>query len=83
MSRRKTILESVAGIVEGITGIPAEQVAPGKRLLDDLEIDSLALVEMAVAVGETFQVDLLDKELKELRTVHDLVVRIARAAINA
>jgi acyl carrier protein len=79
----KTILESVAGIVEDISGVPADQVTPEKRLVDDLEIDSLALIEIAVAVGENFQVELPDEDLKELRTVQDVVDRIEKATISA
>lgn len=59
------------------------QVTPENRLRDDLEIDSLALIEISVAVVETFQVDLPDEELKELRTVQDVVDRIETATINA
>ncbi|MGW2642940.1 acyl carrier protein [Streptomyces sp. NPDC001348] len=83
MSQKKTITESVAEIVEDISGVPADQVTPEKRLVDDLEIDSLALIEIAVAVGETFQVDLPDEELKELRTVQDVVDRVEKATVNA
>lgn len=78
----KTILESVAEIVEDISGVAADQVTPEKRLVDDLEIDSLALIEIAVAVGESFKVELPDEELKELRTVQDVVDRIEKAKIN-
>ncbi|MBR8641362.1 acyl carrier protein [Streptomyces tuirus] len=79
----KTILESVADIVEDISGVPADQVTPEKRLVDDLEIDSLALIEIAVAVGESFRVELPDEDLKELRTVQDVVDRIEKATISA
>ncbi|MFI6055431.1 acyl carrier protein [Streptomyces violascens] len=83
MSQNKTLFESVADIVEEISGVPADQVTPEKRLVDDLEIDSLALIEIAVAVGEAFQVDLPDEDLKELHTVQDVVSRIETATIDA
>ncbi|MFD7165293.1 acyl carrier protein [Streptomyces violascens] len=83
MSQEKTVLKAVADIVEDISGIAADQVTPGKRLVDDLEIDSLALIEIAVAVGETFQVDIPDEALKELHTVQDVVDHVEKATINA
>ncbi|MFD7339183.1 acyl carrier protein [Streptomyces violascens] len=83
MSQNKTVFESVADIVEEISGVPADQVTPEKRLVDDLEIDSLALIEIAVSVAETFKVDLPDEELKELQTVQDVVNRIETATIDA
>ncbi|MEU8590776.1 acyl carrier protein [Streptomyces sp. NPDC048664] len=81
MNGKKTILGSVADIVEDISGVPADQVTGRQRLVEDLDIDSLALIEMAVAVAETFRIDLPDEELKELRTVQDVVDRIEQATI--
>ncbi|MFB4195443.1 acyl carrier protein [Streptomyces carpaticus] len=74
----QSILTSVAGIVEEIGGVPAADVTPGKHLVDDLGIDSLALIEIAVAVGEEFKIELSDDELKELRTVQDVVLHIEK-----
>ncbi|WP_220729452.1 acyl carrier protein [Streptomyces radicis] len=79
----KAIVESVAEIVEEVTGIPAGQVTPEKHLIEDLDIDSLALIEVAVAVGEKFKVELSDDELKELHTVGDVVERVRKATITA
>lgn len=79
----KTVLESVTDIIEEISGVPADQVTAEKRLVEDLEIDSLALIEIAVAVGEKFQVELPDEELKELRSVQDVVDRVEQASIGA
>ncbi|GAA2046336.1 acyl carrier protein [Streptomyces carpaticus] len=74
----QSILTSVAGIVEEIGGVPAADVTPEKHLVDDLGIDSLALIEIAVAVGEEFRIELSDDELKELRTVQDVVLHIEK-----
>ncbi|MFD7510117.1 acyl carrier protein [Streptomyces sp. NPDC059853] len=74
----QSILTSVAGIVEEIGGVPAADVTPEKHLVDDLGIDSLALIEIAVAVGEEFRIELSDDELKELRTVRDVVLHIEK-----
>ncbi|CAL9333602.1 acyl carrier protein [Streptomyces sp. JH002] len=74
----QSILTSVAGIVEEIGGVPAADVTPDKDLVQDLNIDSLALIEIAVAVGEEFKIELSDDELKELRTVQDVVQHIEK-----
>lgn len=78
----KSTLDTVIEIVEEISGIPATEVTPEKRLIEDLEIDSLALIEIAVAVGERFRVELPDEELNELHTVQDVVDRVEKAAIG-
>ena len=46
------ILEGLGEIVEEIAGVPADEVTPGKSFVDDLDIDSLSMVEIAVAGWE-------------------------------
>src|SRR5271156_1734295 len=67
------ILEGLAEIVEEIAGVPAADVTPGKSFVDDLDIDSLAMVEIAVAAQDKFGVEIPDDQLKDLATVQDVV----------
>jgi acyl carrier protein len=41
------ILAGLGKIVNEITGIPAVEVTPEKSFVDDLDIDSLSMVEIA------------------------------------
>ena len=43
------ILAGLGEIVEEIAGVPADEVTPNKSFVDDLDIDSLSMVEIAVA----------------------------------
>ena len=43
------ILEGLGEIVEEIAGVPADEVTLTKSFVDDLDIDSLSMVEIAVA----------------------------------
>jgi acyl carrier protein len=67
------ILEGLGEIVEEIAGVPAADVTPGKSFVDDLDIDSLAMVEIAVAAQDKFGVEIPDDQLKDLATVQDVV----------
>jgi acyl carrier protein len=67
------ILEGLGDIVEEIAGVPAAEVTPGKSFVDDLDIDSLAMVEIAVAAQDKFGVEIPDDQLKDLATVQDVV----------
>jgi len=67
------ILEGLGEIVEEIAGVPAAEVTPGKNFVDDLDIDSLAMVEIAVAAQDKFGVEIPDDQLKDLATVQDVV----------
>jgi acyl carrier protein len=67
------ILSGLAEIVEEIAGVPADEVTPEKSFVDDLDIDSLSMVEIAVAAQDKFGVEIPDEQLKDLKTVQDVV----------
>ncbi|MEV4582874.1 acyl carrier protein [Nonomuraea jabiensis] len=70
------ILDGLQRIIEEVTGIPATNVTPESSFVDDLDIDSLSMVEVALAAQEEFGVEIPDERLKELRTVKDAVAFI-------
>jgi acyl carrier protein len=74
------ILSGLADIVNEITGVPAGDVQLDKAFTDDLDIDSLSMVEVVVAAEEKFGVKIPDDEVKNLRTVGDAVSYIAKAS---
>ncbi|WP_156755471.1 acyl carrier protein [Actinokineospora pegani] len=67
------ILEGLAGIVEDIAGVSPEDVTADKSFVDDLDIDSLSMVEIAVQAEDKFGVKIPDDELANLKTVGDAV----------
>jgi len=74
------ILAGLGEIVEEIAGVPADEVTPGKNFVDDLDIDSLSMVEIAVAAQDKFGVEIPDDQLKDLTTVQDVVTFVAKNA---
>ena len=70
------ILAGLAEIVSEETGLPAESVLPEKSFTDDLDIDSLSMVEIAVQAEDKFGVKIPDDELANLKTVGDAVAYI-------
>ena len=69
----QAILSGLAEIVEEIAGTPKEDVTPEANFVDDLDIDSLSMVEIAVAAQDKFGVEIPDEQLKDLKTVQDVV----------
>jgi acyl carrier protein len=67
------ILAGLGEIVEEIAGVPADEVTPSKSFVEDLDIDSLSMVEIAVAAQDKFGVEIPDDQLKDLTTVQDVV----------
>ena len=62
-----------------VAGIPADDVQLDKSFTDDLDIDSLSMVEVVVAAEEKFGVKIPDDDVKNLKTVGDAVAYIAEA----
>ncbi len=74
------ILAGLGEIVEEIAGVPANEVTPSKSFVDDLDIDSLSMVEIAVAAQDRFGVEIPDDQLKDLTTVQDVVNYVSKNA---
>jgi acyl carrier protein len=73
------ILSGLAEIIEEIADVPANEVTPDKSFVDDLDIDSLSMVEIAVAAQDKFGVEIPDDQLKDLKTVQDVVNFVSKA----
>ena len=78
MATTEEIRTDLADIVNEVAGIPAEDVQLDKSFTDDLDVDSLSMVEVVVAAEEKFDVKIPDDEVKNLKTVGDAVSFIAK-----
>ncbi len=74
------IVEGLASIVEEVAGVEKDDVSIEKSFVDDLDIDSLSMVEIAVQAEDKFGVKIPDDELANLKTVGDAVDYIAKNA---
>jgi acyl carrier protein len=72
------ILAALGEVIEEVGGTSAADIRPDMRLVEDLEIDSLAMIEMATATEEKFSLVIPDDEIKNLATVQDVVDVIDR-----
>ena len=76
MASTEEIRSSLAEIVNEIAGIPVEDVQLDKSFTDDLDVDSLSMVEVVVAAEEKFDVKIPDDEVDKIKTVGDAVAYI-------
>jgi acyl carrier protein len=77
------ILTALGEIVQEATGIPADRVVPEASFVNDLDIDSLSMVEIATMAEDRFNVSIPDSELSKLKTVADVVDFLAKAGVAA
>ena len=83
MADQQEILSGLADIVNEVAGVPVDSVQLDKSFTDDLDIDSLSMVEVVVAAEEKFGVKLPDDDVKSLATVGDAVSYIQQAGVAA
>jgi acyl carrier protein len=77
------ILTAIGEIVQEATGIPASRVVPAASFINDLDIDSLSMVEIATMAEDRFNVSIPDVELSKLKTVADVVDFLEKAGVPA
>ncbi|MBP2327563.1 acyl carrier protein [Kibdelosporangium banguiense] len=75
MSETTEILVGFARIIQDVTAgaVTQQDVTFEKSFADDLDLDSLAMVEVAVRAEETFGVRIPEDEVPNLKTVRDAV----------
>ena len=76
---RDEITSGLAEILEEVAGVNPDDVAEDKAFTDDLDVDSLSMVEVVVAAEEKFSVKIPDDEVQNLKTVGDAVSFIEKA----
>jgi len=73
------MVEELQQLVGAILGV--HRVTPSDRLVEDLEAESIDVVNIVAAVEEGYGIDLDDTALAEVRTVADLEA-VVRAALE-
>ncbi len=63
-------------IMSARLGLPLEQLVPEARLVEDLGLDSLDAVELAISVERKFDIEVPEDELTKLKTVADMVALV-------
>ena len=74
------IISDLAVILNEVAGVDQTKVSADKSFLDDLEVDSLSMVEVVMAAEDKFGVKIPDEEVKDLRSVGDAVSFIKKAS---
>ena len=63
-------------------GVDEEQVVPEASFVDDLNADSLDLVELIMSLEEEFGAEISDEDAEKIRTVQDAVDYVEERATN-
>ena len=53
--------------------IPVDSITADSKLVDDLKADSLDIVELVTSLEEEYNIEISDEDIKNIRTVGDVV----------
>ena len=67
------ILACLTGWLEKLAGVPPERVTADARFVEDLGLDSLAMLELMMDAEDRFGIKINDTDLTSLTTVGALV----------
>lgn len=67
------IAEKVKEIVSQQLDVDQADIKDDASFIDDLEADSLAIVELVLAFEEQFEIDIDDEDTEKIKTVQDAI----------
>ncbi|MCD6358983.1 MAG: acyl carrier protein [Dehalococcoidia bacterium] len=76
-----TVFERIKSIIAEQLGVEEKDIEPSSSFLEDLNADSLDLVELVMAVEEEFsgdniKIEISDEDAEKIKTVQDIVDHI-------
>jgi acyl carrier protein len=79
MQQQEDTLAAFVRILEVVMSVNRVEVTGDKRLREDLGIDSLSLIDVAIAAEDEFEIRIRDEDLEHFETVNDAVEYICGA----
>ncbi len=65
--------EKVINIISSVCEIDKKDIKLDSNLVNDLELESLDVVDLVVAFEKEFNIKIDDKDIKQFQTVEDIV----------
>lgn len=72
------MLEKLQRIISEFTDLPMEEITEQTNIRTDLNLNSLELVNLAVAIEDEFEVEIPDREALGIETVGDTLALIQK-----
>jgi acyl carrier protein len=76
--QKEEALKKVSEYLVAQFEIPSEKITPEANLFKDLEMDSIDALDWFAAMQSEINLPIIEKELKRIRTVQDVVDYVVR-----
>ena len=67
------IFEKIRDLLAEQLDSPADSITPESDIIDDLEADSLTVLDMVMTLEDEFDIEIPDEDVEKLRTVGSVV----------
>ena len=67
------VLEKVIDIIAEELSVDPSEITEDSNLVEDLDADSLAVVDLVMSIEDAFDVEIPDTEVENLKTVGEIV----------
>ncbi|MBL0217733.1 MAG: acyl carrier protein [Myxococcales bacterium] len=75
-SSKAEILREIQLMMNELFKLDPARVQPAARLIEDLDLDSLDAIDLAVKVEETTGLAFDEAKIRELKTIEDVIIAI-------
>jgi len=79
--KRLEFLNLIKPIIAKTLNVAEDKINPEAKLVDDLGIDSLAAIELIMAMEEEFKIEILDGAAEKMLTVEDIIQYLAKTIL--
>lgn len=73
MSNKEELVQKVKDIIAESLGVKKTEVVPTASFIDDLNADSLDIVELVMTIEKEFDIEIPDDQAEKIRTVQDAI----------
>ncbi|MBA7549928.1 Acyl carrier protein [subsurface metagenome] len=66
-------IDRIKKVIAGQLGVDKSKITEDSSLVDDLDTDSLDMIELIMAFEEEFGIEIQDKDAERIKTVGDVI----------
>ena len=70
--------QKVIKLVSEATKVEAAKITPATSFIDDLNLDSLDIVELMMKMEDEFEVEIPEEDAEGLKTVQDVITYLSK-----
>ena len=75
------IEKEVIGMLSKMTDFDPQEITPNMRIVEDLNVDSLKVIEIGTAIEQKYKINITESQLIKIKTVKDCI-KLIKTLLN-